>query len=132
MPFSREDPGRLTEKDRFDGFSTDFFYIGTSNPYRNSLDYITKFHQELTLKHITTDLQCEVAASFANQSNRNIIGCTNETFIPINYYKVNDNDDNFWIELYNKDYVYIPASFNDELVFTMDMVFLQNRQLLYS
>ena len=132
LPFSREEPGRLTEKDRFNGSTADFFNIGTSNPYRNRLDYVTKFHRELTLKHITTDLQCEVAASFASQSNRNIIGRTNETFIPIKYYKVNDNDDNFWIELYNKDFVNIPASFNDELVFTMDMVFLQNRKLLYS
>ena len=132
LPFSREDPGRLTEKDRFDSVTADFFNIGTSNPYRNRLDYVTKFHRELVLKHITTDLQCEVAASFANQSNRNIIGRTNETFIPIKYYKVNDNDDKFWIELYNKDFVDIPVSFNDEIVFTMDMVFLQNRKLLYS
>ncbi|KAK8895292.1 hypothetical protein M9Y10_023738 [Tritrichomonas musculus] len=132
LPFSRENPGRLTEKDRFDSDTADFFNIGTSNPYRNRLDYVTKFHRELVLKHITTDLQCEVAASFANQSNRNIIGRTNETFIPIKYYKVNDNDDKFWIELYNKDFVDIPVSFNDEIVFTMDMVFLQNRKLLYS
>ncbi|KAK8842738.1 hypothetical protein M9Y10_025601 [Tritrichomonas musculus] len=132
LPFSREDPERLTEKDRFDGSTADFFNIGTSNQYRNRLDYVNKFHKDLILKHITTDLQCEVAASFASQSNRNIIGRTNETFIPIKYYKVNDKDDNFWIELYDKDFVNIPASFNDELGFTMDMVFLQNRKLLYS
>lgn len=132
MPFSRERPEMLTKKDRFDGDTADFFNIGTSNPYRNRLDYVTKFHRELILKHITTDVQCEVAASFASQSNRNIIGRTNETFIPIKYYKVNDDDDKFWVELYDKDFVDIPVTFNDELVFTMDMVFLQNRKLLYS
>ena len=132
MPFSRERPEMLTKKDRFDSDTADFFNIGTSNPYRNRLDYVTKFHRALILKHITTDVQCEVAASFASQSNRNIIGRTNETFIPIKYYKVNDDDDKFWVELYDKDFIDIPVTFNDELVFTMDMVFLQNRKLLYS
>ena len=132
MPFSRERPEMLTKKDRFDSVTADFFNIGTSNPYRNRLDYVTKFHRALILKHITTDVQCEVAASFASQSNRNIIGRTNETFIPIKYYKVNDDDDKFWVELYDKDFIDIPVTFNDELVFTMDMVFLQNRKLLYS
>lgn len=132
LHFSRERPERLTKKDSFDLPTATFFNLGTTSPYRNRLDYVTKFHRELILKHITTDVQCEVAASFASQSNRNIIGRTNETFIPIKYYKVKHDDDKFWVELYNKDFVDVPISFNDELVFTMDMVFLQNRKLLYS
>ena len=77
------------------------------------------------------DLQCEVAASFATQSNHNLIGRTNEIFNPIKYYKLND-DDKFWIEFYDKNEVKIPLAINDNVVFTMDMVFLQNRKLLYS
>ena len=106
--------------------------IGSTNPNRNSLLYVTKFHRELTFENIMTSLECEVAASFASQSNHNIIGRTNEIFQPIKYYKINDDDDKFWIEFYDRCNLKIPLSFNDKVTFTMDMVFLQNRKLLYS
>ena len=79
-----------------------------------------------------TNLDCEVVASFASQSNHNLIGRTNEIFIPIKYYKLLDDDNTFWIEFYDRDNFKVPVAFNDNVVFTMDMVFLQHRKLLYS
>lgn len=54
------------------------------------------------------------------------------TFENIKYYKINDNGNSFWIECYDNDDINIPISFNDDVVLTMDVVFLQNRKLLYS
>ena len=46
--------------------------------------------------------------------------------------KLNDNDDKFWIDFYDRNEITVPVSFNDHLVFTIDMVFLQNRKLIYT
>ena len=122
----------LNHFDRFDKYTANFFNIGTDNPHKNSLKYVTTYHDVFELKNIMSDLQCEVAASFASQSNHNIIGRTNETFTPIKYYKLNDNDDTFWIEFYDKNEINVPIAINKNVTFTIDMVFLQNRKLLYS
>ena len=122
----------LDDRDKFDPYTANFFNLGNNNPHRNSLEYVTQFHETFELKNLMTDLDCEVAASFANQSNHNLIGRTNEKFIPIKYYKLNDNDDTFWIEFYDKNEIKIPLAINNNVVFTIDMVFLQNRKLLYS
>ena len=90
------------------------------------------YHRNLYFHNIRTDLDCRIAASFASQSNHNIIGCTNETFENIKYYKINDNGNSFWIECYDNDDINIPINFNNDVVLTMDVVFLQNRKLLYS
>ena len=140
LPYSVINPGELdlniydddTVNDRFDFDTACYFHIGDNNPYRNSIHHITKFHRELMFKHILTNLQCEVAASFATQSNHNLIGRTNEAYTPIKYYKLNDNDDKFWIELYDRNEIDIPVAFEDFFVFTMDVVLLQNRKLIYS
>lgn len=132
LPYATMYPGELDEDDRFDFDTANYFNIGSTNPNRNSLKYITKFHRELELKNIMTNLDCEVVASFASQSNHNIIGRTNEIFNPIKYYKLLDNDDKFWIEFYDRNEIDVPVSFNDFVIFTMDVVFLQNRKLLYS
>lgn len=132
LPYATMFPGDLDDNDRFDFDTANYFNIGSDNPNRNSLEYVTKFHRELELKNILTSIECEVAASFASQSNRNIIGRTNETFQPIKYYKLLDNDDKFWIEFYDRNEIDVPVMFNDFVVFTMDVVFLQNRKLLYS
>ena len=126
-----EDPEPLDRGDWFDLYTANFFNIGLS-VYKNDLNYVNKFHRRLELKNIMTDLQCEVDASFATQSNHNIIGKTNVIFCPIKYYKLNDNDETFWIEFYDRDDLNVPVSFNDNVTFVMDMVFLQNRKLLYS
>ena len=99
---------------------------------QNHIEYISKYHRNLYFHSVRTDLDCRIAASFANQSNHNIIGKTNETFETIKYYKINDNGDTFWIECYDNDDISIPINFNDDVVLTMDVVFLQNRKLLYS
>ena len=125
---SHDDPEDLDRGDWFDEYTANFFNIGLS-VYNNDLNYVTRFHRILWLKNVMSDLHCESAASFASQSNHNIIGRTNETFSPIKYYKVNDK---FWIEFYERCKLNVPVSFNDNVTFTMDMVFLQNRQLLYS
>lgn len=125
-------PGVLDNTDRFESDTAAYFNIGTTNPNRNSLEYVTKFHKELIFCNVMTNLQCEVAASFATQSNHNLIGRTNEMYEPIKYYKINDNDDKFWIEFYDRNEINIPIAFNDFVMFTMDVVFLQNRKLLYS
>ena len=132
LPYSAMYPGDLDENDRFDFDTACYFNLGTTNPNRNSLEYVTKFHRELIFENIMTSLECEVAASFASQSNHNIIGRTNETFQPIKYYKINDDDDKFWIEFYDRNEITVPVAFNDFVMFTMDVVFLQNRKLLYS
>ena len=107
--------------------TSNFLNIG-SNP----AEYINKYHRELYFHGVRTDLDCRIAASFANQSNRNIIGHTNESFENIKYYRLNDNGTSFWIECYDNDDINIPISFNNDVVLTMDVVFLQNRKLLYS
>ena len=132
LPYEVMNPGELDEDDRFTFDTACYFHIGDSNPYRNNIDYVTKFHRKLIFKHILTNLECEVAASFANQSNHNIIGRTNECYTPIKYYKINDNDDKFWVELYDRNEITVPVAFEDFFMFTMDVVFLQNRKLLYS
>ena len=140
LPYAALNPGELdlniydddTVNDRFEFDTACYFHIGDNNPYRNSIHHITKFHRELEFKHILTNLQCEVAASFASQSNHNLIGRTNEAYTPIKYYKLNDNDDKFWIELYDRNEIDIPVAFEDFFVFTMDVVLLQNRKLIYS
>ena len=140
LPYAAVNPGELdlniydddTVNDRFEFDTACYFHIGVNNPYRNSIHHITKFHRELEFKHILTNLQCEVAASFASQSNHNLIGRTNEAYTPIKYYKLNDNDDKFWIELYDRNEIDIPVAFEDFFVFTMDVVLLQNRKLIYS
>ena len=142
LPYTVIDPGELDLNvyddddeilsDRFDFDTACYLHIGDNNPHRNSIRYITKFHRLITFKHVLSNLQCEVAASFANQSNHNLIGRTNETYTPIKYYKLNDNDDKFWIELYDRNEIDIPVAFEDFFVFTMDVVLLQNRKLLYS
>ena len=43
-----------------------------------------------------------------------------------------DNDDKFWIEFYDRNEIDIPVAFNDFVMFTLDIVFLQNHKLLYS
>ena len=132
LPYSAMYPGDLDENDRFEFDTACYFNLGTTNPNRNSLEYVTKFHRELIFENIMTSLECEVAASFASQSNHNIIGRTNETFQPIKYYKLLDNDDKFWIEFYDRNEIDVPVTFNDFVMFTMDVVFLQNRKLLYN
>ena len=132
LPYVVMFPDTLDDSDRFDFDTACYFNIGTDNPRRNRLDYVTKFHRELTFHNVMTNLQCEVAASFASQSNHNLIGRTNEIYDPIKYYKINDNDDNFWIEFYDRNEISVPVAFNDYVMFTMDVVFLQNRKLLYS
>lgn len=124
LPYAVDFPGELDDYDRFK--------FDTTNPNRNSLEYVTKFHRELIFENIMTSLECEVAASFASQSNHNIIGRTNEIFNPIKYFKINDDDDKFWIEFYDRNEINVPVAFNDFVMFTMDVVFLQNRKLLYS
>ncbi|KAK8882383.1 hypothetical protein M9Y10_045025 [Tritrichomonas musculus] len=119
-------------EDKFKFDTACYFNIGTTNPNRNSLEYVTKFHRELRFFNVMTNLQCEVAASFASQSNHNLIGRTNEMYEPIKYYKINDNDDKFWVEFYDRNEINVPIAFNDFVMFTMDVVFLQNRKLLYS
>lgn len=79
-----------------------------------------------------TDLQCDVAASLAIQSNHNLVGRTNEEFNLIKYYRLNDNDSIFLIEFYDKNEITAPFAINDNIVFAMDMVFLQNRKHLYN
>lgn len=132
LPYAAVRPEELDESDRFEFDTAWFFNIGTTNPNRNNIEHVTKFHRELTFYNVMTNLQCEVAASFANQSNHNLIGRTNETFNPIKYYKLNDNEDKFWVEFYDRNEIEIPVAFNDFVMFTMDVVFLQNRKLLYS
>ena len=107
--------------------TSNFLNIGS-----NSIEYIDKYHRNLYFHGVRTDFDCRIAASFANQSNHNIIGHTNETFKNIKYYKLNDNGNSFWIECYDNDDINIPISFNNDVVLTMDVVFLQNRKLLYS
>lgn len=128
---TRDNPEGLDIGDFFNDYTAHLLNIGISK-YKNDLKYIIRFHRQLNLKDIMTSLDCEVVASFASQSHHNIIGRTNETFIPIKYYKLLDNDNTFWIEFYDRDNFKIPVSFNDNVVFTMDMAFLQNRKLLYS
>ena len=132
LPYESMNPGELDENDRFEFDTANYFSIGTTNPNRNSLEYVTKFHRELVFNNIMTSLECEVAASFSSQSNHNIIGRTNETFNPIKYYKINDDDDKFWIEFYDRNEIDVPVAFNDFVMFSIDVVFLQNRKLLYS
>ena len=142
LPYAIINPGELDLNvyddddelisDRFDFDTACYLHIDDNDLHRNSIHYITKFHRNITIKHVLNNLQCEVAASFANQSNHNFIGRTNETYTPIKYYKVNDNDDKFWIRLYDRNEIDIPVAFEDFFVFTMDVVLLQNRKLLYS
>ena len=129
--FGNEDSPDLNRFDWFSYFTADFLNIGILR-YRNSLKYIVRFHRQFKLENVMSDLECEVAASFAYQSNHNIIGRTTETFIPIKYYKINDDNDMFWIEFYDRDELKVPVAFNSNVIFTMDVVFLQNRKLLYS
>ena len=115
----------------FDLDTQNFLNIG-SNKNQNPTEYVCKYHRNLYFHNIRTDIDCRIAASFANQSNHNIIGKTNETFENIKYYKINDNGDSFWIECYDNDDINIPINFNDDVTLTMDVVFLQNRKLIYS
>ena len=121
----------INRYDWFDAYTSDFFNIGYRR-HRNVFEYVFKFHRQVKLMNVMSDLECEVAASFANQSNRNIIGRTIETFTPIKYYKINDDDDKFWVAFYDRDAMNIPIAFNANVIFTMDVVLLQNRKLLYS
>ena len=73
LPYTVVYPQELDENDRFSFDVAYFFNIGTSNPNRNNLEYVTKFHRQLTFYNVMASLQCEVAASFANQSNHNLI-----------------------------------------------------------
>ena len=123
---------KITDDDRFDQYTANFFNMDNNNPYKNELTYMYQYHDEFIIRNMMTNLQCEVATSFASQSNHNIIGRTNENFTPIKYYKLLDKDDTFWIEFYDRDEIKIPIAINDNAVFTMDVVFLQNRKLLYS
>ena len=115
----------------FDFDTQNFLNIG-SRKNQNPTEYVCKYHRNLYFHNIRTDIDCRIAASFANQSNHNIIGKTNETFENIKYYKINDNGDSFWIECYDNDDINIPINFNDDVTLTMDVVFLQNRKLIYS
>ena len=117
---------------RFEFDTACYFHLGDGNPFRNNVRDLFKYRHEIIFKHMMTNVQCEVAASFASQSNRNLIGRTNEAYTPIKYYKINDNDDKFWIKLYDRNENNIPVAFEDFIVFTMDVVLLQNRKLLYS
>ena len=118
------EPDPIDPTDWFESYIADFLCIYNDESFR--------YTRTLRFNNVMTDLQCEVAASFAVQSNHNIIGRTNEVYTPIKYYKVNDNNDRFYIEFYDRDNVNLPLTFNDNLVFTIDMVFLQNRKLIYS
>ena len=121
----------INKYDWFDAYTADFFNIGYQR-YRNTSDQVFTFHRQLKLMNVMSDLECEVAASFATQSNNNMIGRTIETFTPIKYYKINDDDDMFWVAFYDRDAMNIPIAFNANVTFTMDVVLLQNRKLLYS
>ena len=121
----------INKYDWFDPYTSDFFNIGYQR-YRNTFDYVFKFHRQLKLMNVMSDLECEVAASFATQSNHNMIGRTIETFTPIKYYKINDDDDMFWVAFYDRDAMNIPIAFNANVIFTMDAVLLQNRKLIYT
>ena len=121
----------INKYDWFDAYTSDFFNIGYQL-HRNTFKYVFKFHRQIKLMNVMSDLECEVAASFATQSNHNMIGRTIERFTPIKYYKINDDDDMFWVAFYDRDAMNIPVAFNANVIFTMDVVLLQNRKLLYS
>ena len=121
----------INKYDWFDAYTSDFFNIGYQL-HRNIFKYVFKFHRQIKLMNVMSDLECEVAASFATQSNHNMIGRTIERFTPIKYYKINDDDDMFWVAFYDRDAMNIPVAFNANVIFTMDVVLLQNRKLLYS
>ena len=123
---------QLYDNIKFDPYTASFFNIGSDNPFKNNIYKLYHYSDEHILKNILTDLECEVVASFATQSNHYLVGRTNEPFCPIKYYKLNHSDETFWIEFYDKNEIKIPLPINDNVVFTMDMVFLQNRKLLYS
>lgn len=113
----------INKYDWFDPYSSDFFNVGYQR-YRNTFDYVFKFHRQLKLMNV----MCEVAASFATQYNH-MIGRTIETFTPIKYYKINEI---FWVAFYDRDAMNIPIGFNANVIFTMDIVLLQNRKLIYT
>ena len=129
-PYSRSDPQPLDDSDKFDDDFNIVFNIG-DEPWQNSLDYITRFHRKIVLKNVYDRRSVKVHASFANQSNDFYVGNSQVYFNPIKYYKLNTNDDKFWLEFYSGRHPDCPVNIPEDEGFVLEMIFMQNQKLLY-
>ncbi len=74
---------------------------------------------------------CKVYSDICSQSNHCYLGNSQVYFNPIKYYKIHSTDENFWIEFYNSRHEKIPVILPKGESFIIELVFLQNRKLLY-
>lgn len=129
-PYSRPDPQPITDDDKFNDDVTKMFNIG-EKPYQNSLSYVSKYHRRITIKNIWDRHSIKVNASFVSQTPHNYIGNSHVNFNPIKYFKLNANDDKFWLEFYSARDYKIPIKVPDDDKFSVEMQFLQHKKLLY-
>ena len=130
-PKTRSDPQPITSDDNFGNDFTALFNIGDKS-YQNKLEDICKFHRTITFHNVFDRSTVKIRASFANQSKNYYVGNSHVYFNPIKYYKLNSNDDKFWIEFYNARNPDTPINIPDDENFVLEMLFLQNRKLLYT
>ena len=115
---------------RFDDEFNEVFNIG-NEPFQNSVEYLAHFHRNIEFKNLWDRHECKVCASFASQSNHYYIGNSHVRFDPIKYYRLNSNDDKFWIEFYNDRNPNIPMKLPKHEGFVIEMQFMQDDKFLY-
>ena len=87
---------------------TDLMNIG-DKPHQNHPDiYRDKWLERLEFYNVWHIQPCKIYSSITEQSAYNYIGDSSVNFIPIKYYKLNSNDNQFWIEFYSGRHNSIP------------------------
>ena len=110
---------------------TDLMNIGYK-PHQNHPDnYKDKWLERLDFYNVWDRQPCKIFSSIAEQSAHNYIGDSSVNFIPIKYYKLNSNDQQFWIEFYSGRHNSIPIMIPKNESFVMEMQFLPYSKLLY-
>jgi hypothetical protein len=77
---------------------------------------------------------CAINSNIATGVQRNYLGHTNVRYDPLKYYRINNNDTDFSVELYigHNNGIPVILPFDDKETLTMEYVILQNATELYT
>ena len=108
----------------------DVFNIGYDK-FENEPNQYKQYSRTLNFNHVWDRHSCKVFASFASDAIRNYVGNSQQTFIPIKYYKVNSACDRFSISFCSARHPYFPVKipYNENMV--IELQFHQYNKLLY-
>ena len=102
----------------------EIFNIGTE-PFQNRYEKYNNLPcKELIFDNVWDRHSCKVFSSIGEQCNHQYIGNSNVYFDPIKYFKLQSNDQRFWVEFYSARNYKIPVKLPKGETFCIEMQFL--------